>query len=135
MKALNGLNPVTSGAARARQLAQQEGLSFRDRMKKLAPLRVTGWRQLLRLNREAQVDPSIAPPTAPPGYAASDAAAERAQLRRIVEQRKPELAQAAPANGLDSRRAAVSRMLELLEAQQQGQDRIAARGRWAEGQR
>lgn len=135
MKALNALNPVTSGAARSRQLAQQDSLSFRDRMKKLAPLRVAGWRQLLRLNREAQVDPSIAPPTAPAGYAASDAASERAQLRRIVEQRKPDLAQSRPADGLDARRAAVGRMLELLEAQQQGQERIAARGLWAEGQR
>jgi hypothetical protein len=135
MNALNRLTRVSTGAARAERRAQQEGLSFRDRMKKMAPLRVAGWRQLLRLNREAQVDAAFAPPTAPPGYAAPDAAAERAQLRRIVEQRKPELAQSRPADGLDSRRGAVLRMLELLEGQQAEQERIRARGVWAEGQR
>ena len=49
MKALNALTRVSTGAARAERLAQQDGLSFRDRLKKMTPLRVTGWRQLLRL--------------------------------------------------------------------------------------
>lgn len=135
MKALNALTRVSSGAARAERLAQQDGMSFRDRLKRMTPLRVTGWRQLLRLNREAQVDPMIAPPPAPPGYVAPDAAAESAQLRRIVDERKPELAAARPADGLDARRAAVSQMLDLIEGQQQAQERIRVRGAWAEGQR
>lgn len=135
MKALNALNPIASSAARSRQLAQRDGLSFRDRLKKMAPLRVAGWRQLLRLNREAQVDSTLAPPTAPPGYTAPDAQAERAHLRRIVEQRKPEIEQDRASDGLDGRRQAVANMLTLLESQQRAHERIAARGVWAEGQR
>ncbi|MBI1352764.1 MAG: hypothetical protein GC160_00350 [Acidobacteria bacterium] len=134
MRILDALNPIQAGGARSRELARQDGVSFRERMKKLAPLRAAGWRQLLRLNRETQVDPWIAPPTAPPGYGVSDAASERAQIRGIVDQRLPALAEYAAPDGLQQRKDAVGKMLDLLDRQQQAQDQIAARGARAAAQ-
>ncbi len=126
MKILDRLSSGLTGRSPATPTGETKALSFRSRMRSTSPLRAASWRQLLRINRETQVDPLIGPPTPPPGYTAKDAVEQRSFLRNAIRQRSEDLRSTGnePAN---PRRQAVQRMLDLLSEQQRQQDAIVAR--------
>lgn len=126
MKILDRLGGGSAGAdLRAGAPIRGEALSFQARLKRLAPVKSASWRQLLRLNRQAQVDPWIGPPTAPPGFSIADPASERNLIRRMLDNRNDP---SASSSGMDeARRQAVDRMLSLLWEQQRAHDELSAR--------
>ncbi len=126
MKILDRLSSGLTGSSGAAPAGRAGELTFRGRTRSSSPVRAASWRQLLRINRESQVDPLIGPPAPPPGYAAQDAVEQRGFLRQAVRQRAEALRSTGsePAN---PRRQAVQRMLDLLLEQQRQQDAIVAR--------
>jgi hypothetical protein len=126
MKILERLSMGLTLRPQAAPAGETRALTFATRLRRMSPLRAASWRQLLRLNRQAQVDPLIAPPVPPPGHSSGDAAAERGFLRAAVDRRLAWVRSGDVPPGLDGRRQVVERMLSLLGEQQSQQDMIAA---------
>lgn len=126
MKILDRLGGGSAAAdLRSNAPAKGEALSFRARMKRLAPVKSASWKQLLRLNRQQQVDPWIGPPTPPPGFSIADPASERNLIRRLLDNRNDAPDASEPID--EARRQSVDRMLSLLWEQQQAHDELSAR--------
>jgi hypothetical protein len=126
MKILDRLSGGLTGGLRPGGASAAREVSFRSHLRRLSPLRAASWRQLLRVNREAQVDPLIGPPTPPPGYSASDPVSERNQFRASLDRRMEALRSSDIPPALSGRKPAVERMLALLQQQQRQQDMISA---------
>lgn len=133
MKILDRLTGSSTGAAAGDvPVVRGEASSFQARMKRLSPVRSSSWRQLLRLNRGAQVDPLIGPPTPPPGFSIADPASERNLLRRLLDNQDEQPPTPEASTGWDERKQAVERMLSLLWEQQRAHDEFSARSVSAE---
>jgi len=126
MKILDRLASGLSGGAQPGAAGGPREMTFRSHLRRLSPLRAASWRQLLRINREAQVDPWIGPPAPPAGYGPGDAVSERTAFRNALDKRVAALRAAEVPAALSERKQAVETMLTLLQHQQRQQDMIAA---------
>lgn len=133
MKILDRLTGASAGVASSspnEAPARVKALSFQSRMRRLSGIRPTSWRQLLRINRGAQVDPLLSPPLSPAGFSATNSASERNIIRRMLDNHASNTESAASGDrsaGQTGRGQSVERMLTLLAEGQREHDNLMAR--------